>query len=594
MLPFNIKKLISVLSLKTTLKIYFLYTGLIILTFLEVVGLGTIPFILSEIIGQNLINNFFNINFDDFIRKYFHFDNTIIFLSIFILLIFFVKFLYILIINFYELSIIREIKNNLSVNLLKAYMSRPYVFFLNQNSSILAKNVLKEVDYAVTYIASIFLILKEIQLILVILIFLLFIEPEITIIGFSFVTIISLVFYKITDKKLKYVAIDRIRSLENLYQASFEIFGAIKEIKIYKKFQFYIKKFEFSQFRFENNILIANYIKKLPRVFFEFFSVLIISVTILMFHLTGKDLITFIPFLSLIVVTLVRLMPSFSSLSSAITHIKSYKNSFDEVTNEILKLKQNQSNNKKEIKEGGIGITKTKNRLISLTGVSFNYPATKRGSRSIFDINLDIDKGEMIGFLGKSGSGKSTLMNIILKLIEPDKGGVDFNFETTEKNNQHPVSFVPQDIYLLDDTIRNNIAFGINDDFIDDEKVISCLKDTEMWDYVKKHPSGLDLKVGERGIRLSGGEKQRIGLARALYSGPQLLILDEATSSLDSFTEKKIAKSIKKLKHKLTIIIVSHRLSTLDDCDKVFYIENGTIKDSGSLSDLLLKNKDLN
>ena len=131
MLPFNIKKLISVLSLKTTLKIYFLYTGLIILTFLEVVGLGTIPFILSEIIGQNLINNFFNINFDDFIKKYFHFDNTIIFLSIFILLIFFVKFLYILIINFYELSIIREIKNNLSVNLLKAYMFRPYVFFLN-------------------------------------------------------------------------------------------------------------------------------------------------------------------------------------------------------------------------------------------------------------------------------------------------------------------------------------------------------------------------------------------------------------------------------------------------------------------------------
>ena len=139
MLFFNIKKLISVLSLKTTLKIYFLYTGLIILTFLEVVGLGTIPFILSEIIGQNLINNFFNINFDDFIRKYFYFDNTIIFLSIFILLIFFVKFLYILIINFYELSIIREIKNNLSVNLLKAYMSRPYVFFFKPEFFDLSK-----------------------------------------------------------------------------------------------------------------------------------------------------------------------------------------------------------------------------------------------------------------------------------------------------------------------------------------------------------------------------------------------------------------------------------------------------------------------
>ena len=594
MLFFNIKKLVRVLSLKTTLKIYSLYTALIFLTFLEIVGLGTIPFILSEILGQNIIDNFFNINFDDFIKKYFNIENSVIFLSIFILLIFLVKFLYIIIVNFYELSILKEIKNNLTVDLLEAYMSRPYIFFLDQNSSVLAKNILQEVSNAVSYVASLFLILKEAQLILVILIFLLFIEPEITIIGFSFATIISLVFYKITDKKLKYIAIDRIKSLENLYRVSFEIFGAIKEIKIYNKLQFYIKKFKFSQFRFEKNIFITNYIRKLPRVFFEFFSVLIISSMILIFHVTGKDLIAFIPFLSLIVVTIVRLMPSFSSLSAAVTHIKSYKNSFEKVANEILKQKQNKLVSNKEINEDDSEIIKTKNKLISLTDISFNYSTANIERKSIFDINLAIDEGEMIGFLGKSGSGKSTLMNIILKLIEPDKGELNFNFKNVEKNNQHPVSFVPQDIYLLDDTIRNNIAFGVEVDLIDDEKVISCLKETEMWEYVKKYPSGLDLRVGERGIRLSGGEKQRIGLARALYSDPQLLILDEATSSLDSFTERKIAKSIKKLKHKLTIIIVAHRLSTLEDCDKVFYIEDGTIKDSGSLKDLLIKNKDLN
>ena len=166
MLLFNIKKLVRVLSLKTTLKIYSLYTALIFLTFLEIVGLGTIPFILSEILGQNIIDNFFNINFDDFIKKYFNIENSVVFLSIFIFLIFLVKFLYIIIVNFYELSILREIKNNLSVDLLEAYISRPYIFFLDQNSSVLAKNILQEVSNAVSYVASIFLILKEAQLIL--------------------------------------------------------------------------------------------------------------------------------------------------------------------------------------------------------------------------------------------------------------------------------------------------------------------------------------------------------------------------------------------------------------------------------------------
>ena len=183
------------------------------------------------------------------------------------------------------------------------------------------------------------------------------------------------------------------------------------------------------------------------------------------------------------------------------------------------------------------------------------------------------------------------MLNIILKLIEPNEGKVIFNSESIKKFPT--VSFVPQDVYLMDDTIRNNIALGVDDNLIDDKKIIECLKDTEMWDYVRKHNDGLNLVVGERGIKLSGGEKQRIGLARALYANPEILILDEATSSLDNFTKRKIADSIKKFKNKLTIILVAHRLSTLKDCDKIFYLENGTIKDKGLLKDLLEKNKEL-
>jgi ABC-type multidrug transport system fused ATPase/permease subunit len=590
MLFFNLKKLTKVLSLKIIFQIYFLYLGLIFLTFLEVIGLGTIPLILSQIIEPNLINNYLNFDLDNFIFKYFNFENSVVFLSIFLLIIFAVKTIYILFINFYELSILKKIRNTLSVDLMKAYVSRPYVFFLTQNSSVLAKNVLKEVDYSINYISSLFLILKEIQLIFVVLIFLLFIEPLVTIYGFAFIGIVSVLFYKLTDKKLKIVAVNRIKALEDLYRVSFEIFGAIKEIKIYKKFNFFIKKFQIAKFEFEKNILVSDYIKKLPRVFFEFFSVVFIVFLILVSYFNDKNLIALIPFLSLIVVTIIRLMPSFSSLASSFTHLRVYKNSFEEVVNEIFKLKADQIKDSKEVLKANYETNKIEKNIISLKNISFNYPSANKGSRSINNINLEIEKGSMIGFLGKSGSGKSTLINMILKLIEPDNGKVIFSSDPKKK--EYPaISFVPQDIYLIDDTIRKNIAFGVDDNLIEDKKIIECLKDTEMWDYTKKHDAGLNLVVGERGIRLSGGEKQRIGLARALYTSPEILILDEATSSLDNMTERKIVESIKKFKHKLTIIIVAHRLSTLEDCDKIFYVENGTIKDTGTLNDLMSKNK---
>lgn len=590
MLFFNLKKLTKVLSLKIIFQIYFLYLGLIFLTFLEVIGLGTIPLILSQIIEPNLINNYLNFDLDNFIFKYFNFENSVVFLSIFLLIIFAVKTIYILFINFYELSILKKIRNTLSVDLMKAYVSRPYVFFLTQNSSVLAKNVLKEVDYSINYISSLFLILKEIQLIFVVLIFLLFIEPLVTIYGFAFIGIVSVLFYKLTDKKLKIVAVNRIKALEDLYRVSFEIFGAIKEIKIYKKFNFFIKKFQIAKFEFEKNILVSDYIKKLPRVFFEFFSVVFIVFLILVSYFNDKNLIALIPFLSLIVVTIIRLMPSFSSLASSFTHLRVYKNSFEEVVNEIFKLKADQIKDSKEVLKANYETNKIEKNIISLKNISFNYPSANKGSRSINNINLEIEKGSMIGFLGKSGSGKSTLINMILKLIEPDNGKVIFSSDPKKK--EYPaISFVPQDIYLIDDTIRKNIAFGVDDNLIEDKKIIECLKDTEMWDYTKKHDAGLNLVVGERGIRLSGGEKQRIGLARALYTSPEILILDEATSSLDNLTERKIVESIKKFKHKLTIIIVAHRLSTLEDCDKIFYVENGTIKDTGTLNDLMSKNK---
>ena len=593
MLFTNIKKLKKVLSLSTVIQIYILYVGLIFLSLLEVIGIGTIPIILSEIIDPNLLKNYFKFDIGALFSKYLYFENTVVGLSIFLLIIFLIKSLYILLINFYELTLLKKIKNTLSLNLVKAYIFRPYTFFLSRNSSVLSKNVLQEVDYSTTYISSIFLILKEVQLLFLILVLLLIVEPLITLGSFSFIFLISLVFYFSTDKKLKEVSVGRIKSLENLYRASFEIFGSIKDIKVYKRFNFFINKFKETKTEFEKNIFVSEYIKRLPRVFFEFFSVLFIVALIITFYSMGRDLLSLVPIISLIVVAIIRVLPSFSSLASAFTHIKVYRNSFETVTNEIFNYKEkfskNNNGNIEKIEE-----QVNKNKLITVENISFNYPGTNKRTKSISNININIAKGSMTGILGKSGSGKSTIINMILKLIEPESGKVIFNFNTKQKNNFLPISFVPQDIYLIDDSIRNNIAFGIDKKLIDDKKVIQCLKDAEMWDFVRKNPSGLDLLVGDRGIRLSGGEKQRIGLARALYANPEVLILDEATSSLDIPTERKIVNTIKKFKNKLTMIVVAHRLSTLEDCDTIHFVENGSIKDTGLLNDLLSRNPNLN
>ena len=308
-----------------------------------------------------------------------------------------------------------------------------------------------------------------------------------------------------------------------------------------------------------------------------------------------RDLNLLVPFLSLAAASIIRMMPSFTAITEALTYIKVYKIAYDTAVDEIfLFLNSNLIKHKKES-----NLTEAKNvsvkNIVKTDNLGFSYIDSKHNKGySIKNVCLDIDKGSMIGIFGKSGAGKSTLINILLRLLDPDKGGVIYNFSSRDRHGDSPISFVPQDIYLLDDTVKSNVAFGIDEQLIDDERVIQCLKDAEIWDYVRKNLKGLNLLVGEKGIRLSGGEKQRIGLARALYTKPEILILDEATNALDYKTENEIFKSIKKLRKKTTVIIISHKISLLDDCDNIFYMENGEVKDVGNLNKLLKKYPEIN
>ena len=227
---------------------------------------------------------------------------------------------------------------------------------------------------------------------------------------------------------------------------------------------------------------------------------------------------------------------------------------------------------------------------IQISKLDYSYDL--KDTKALDSISLSVNKGEMIGVIGKSGSGKTTLVNIILGLLYPKNGAIYIN-GLSQSKEKTSISYVPQDIFLLDDTLRRNIAFGEEEEEINNDKVIKCIDETKLTKLINKSDKGINMIVGERGTKLSGGERQRLGIARALYKDPVILVLDEATSSLDYETENEIVNSIVNIKGKQTIIIVAHRLSTVQICDRVLLMENGKIKDVGDLSKLLKKYPDI-
>lgn len=216
---------------------------------------------------------------------------------------------------------------------------------------------------------------------------------------------------------------------------------------------------------------------------------------------------------------------------------------------------------------------------IELKNITFAYPNTEK---LIFDhAQCEIPIGNSVGIVGTTGSGKSTIVDVLLGLLRAQEGEVladGVNVMTDYRKWLRNVGYIPQSIFMMDDTIRKNVAFGVPEDEIDEERIWKVLKDARLDEFVKKLPEGLETGIGERGIRISGGQRQRIGIARALYDDPEVLVLDEATSALDNDTEAAIMKSIEQLHGKKTLIIIAHRLQTIENCDIVYRVEDGKIK----------------
>ena len=548
---------------------------MIIAGFLEALGVGVIvPFIGLIMNPESIHENTILI----YIYNSFSFENNesfILFFSLAIGLIFVFKNLFLIFFTKYQNDFLCKEQSRISTMLFESYLAKPYVFHLSNNSSELLRNIFMEVQKLFEYIIfPFFLILSETITVALILAILLIISPLVTLVSISVLALMVGVFFKLIQAKTKGFGLKQQYYSGEMLKWINQGFGIGKELKILGREHFFKDKY------FKSSNLYARYnsysklIVSIPRMYIEtlVFLLIITLVLLLSRNLSSQD---FFPILALFAASAVRLMPSINRIISSINSIKYFSNSLDIVINDIQRA---EINNGFIIEKTNCPTKLVLKKELKITLLKYSYPESEE---TILDsINFGIKKGEIVGFAGTSGSGKTTLVDLIMGILDPTEGQIFIDGSPVSDNLrswQANIGYVPQNIFLTDDTITNNVAFAINEKDISIEKVWDALDKAQMKGFVKKLPQGLDTIVGERGVRLSGGERQRIGIARALYHDPEILVFDEATSALDNSTEKEVMKAIYGLRRDKTIILIAHRLSTLEDCDVIYEMKSGRI-----------------
>ncbi|HPK86945.1 MAG TPA: ABC transporter ATP-binding protein [Atribacterota bacterium] len=482
----------------------------------------------------------------------------------------------------------------LSLRLFTVYLSQPYEFFLQKHSSELGKNILSEI-YQLTnqLLMGIFDILINGLMVIVIVGMLFMVNISVTVgtvifLGGSYALLNSFV-----KNRLRKIGRERLEANKERFRTINESLSSIKITKVLGIEPFFLKNYSYFSGKFTRYNVLAHVIGEVPRYILEAFAFGGIVFFVIIMIARGEKVIDLIPLLSLYAFAAYRAMPALNRLYSAMTTVYYNTAIVDKIYEDMIEIglyKSPESSRLPEQKESELLFEKE----IKLEKVTFCY------DKSTFDVinelNLTIPKNSIIGFVGATGCGKTTLVDIILGLLVPQFGQILVDdIPITERNIkawQKKIGYVPQEIYLSDDSIRKNIAFGVPENEINEGQVRVVAKIAALDGFIEKElPENYNTIVGERGIRLSGGQRQRIGLARALYRNPEVLVLDEATSSLDGITEDVVLKAIKSAARSRTVLMIAHRLSTLKDCDHIYILDKGQIVGQGTYQELISQNK---
>lgn len=570
-----IKQLAYIFNRKEKIKILILFIVAIIGSILECASVSVFqPFVNIFMDSSNIQKN----TYLNYVYQYFHFQSTESFmtaLAVGIIAVFVIKNLYLIIEKYAIYTFSYNTQMKISTGLLRAYVSEPYTFHLNKNISVLQRSVQEDSDLFTKAIIHFMELVVEITVCMALGIYLFSVSHSITVIIVGLLIVCVGIFTAISRKFARELGKDCQEYKAKLYQWMNQSLGGIKEVKVLNRELFFIHSYTGYFKKYIKGLKISRLIGAIPKYIVEMVSMagLLLALIVKINYGQQSDLIVFVPQLAAFAVAAFRLLPSIGRINEHVTGIMYAAPSIELVYHDLKEVEGIKALENSEV--GEIKLEKE----ISVQNVCYHYPDSEENV--INYASFVIKKGQTIALIGESGAGKTTMADIILGLLTPQYGKIKADQLNVFKNMDvwhHSIGYIPQTIYLSDDTIRNNVAFGVEEDQIDNEAVEDALKKAQIWNFVEGLPEGLDTYVGDRGVRLSGGQRQRIGIARALYHDPEILVLDEATSALDNDTESAVMEAIENLHGEKTMIIIAHRLTTIQNADVIYEVEDGKVE----------------
>jgi len=588
----SIKKLIEILPSEERAKSVYLIFILIGMAILEIVGIGSVMPFLAVISNPQIIHQN---KWLAWAYSLLNFENPQQFLFVtgfFALIVFLTKNAFELFMIWVQYRFIYRNNLKIAVKLAKSYFSMPYEFYLNTNTSNHRKNILSEVNIVVVkFLLPLLTLIAQILVAIFITALIFIVEPLLAFIISGIIGIPYLIIYQLLKRKLTILGLNRLEANKLRYKALDQSFGGIKDVKVLGKEAYFHKEFSRYQKLLTDNVRQIHIFNQIPRFLVE--SLVIGGLLVILLYMlnTGQNIRHIIPIFGLYAVSARRLMPAIRGVIVSLNTLRANEPAVDVLYNDFRNKERysnaiqisNEISDKLPFKEE-----------IKLCNMSYSYG--RRTDKVIKNINLKIKCKSSVAFVGPSGGGKTTLADLIMGLLEPIDGYIKIDGNKLDKDNIRSwcrnIGYVPQQIFLNDDTVTRNIAYGIADNGIDFSAVENAAHLAFLSDFVERElPDGYETPIGEKGVRLSGGQRQRIGLARALYNNPEVLILDEATSSLDGITEANINKALNELSGKKTLIIIAHRITTVKGCDVIYFIDKGQLVAEGTYEKLMRENQ---
>ena len=555
----------------------------LIMSSLEVLGIGLIAPYAALIINPNILIEKYS-----FLEEFgvpIYSDNILLFMSILLVSLFVLKTIGLSLINWVIFSFCYERQIKIRAKLMKSYQIMPYIKYTERNSAEYIYNMNAVGTFTQGVLVSILRIVTEMIVGLFIFVFLVFQDAFVLfmlvfLLG-SFIFLYDFIFQKRIKKYGHLVNTYSTKMFKNINES---VHG-LKEVRILGKEKYFYDKVLSNATGLSQTMKLKDFISSVPRYFLELIMIFFVVLLVVLYSYQGKALELVVPILTMFSIAAIRLFPSVNQIVSGISHIR-FGRPVVALLYKDLKASNHYNFDQKINSIDETSIFKS----IELRNVSFAYP--NRDYKVIDNLTIKVKKGDSVGIIGPSGSGKTTLLDILLGLIEVDQGKVLFNND--DLNNCYSewkshVAYIPQNIFIIDDTVARNIALGVPDDLVDHTMLNNSINQSKLTELINQMPKGINTLLGEAGVQLSGGQRQRIALARAFYHNRDILVMDEATSALDNETEAEIVDEIYSLKGNKTLIVIAHRFSTVKHCDYIYRIDKGKIVKQGDYQSVVGK-----